>query len=195
MWSKKKPDTTQAADPEPTNLQTNQPPKPSTASSEGTTKMSKDVLRPAGGTADLASSRLGSSLHLKGEHLVSGIGRFACFPARLPQLRILISTDAFSAGASTKSGSDVFAQRLGLRNSTYCLSAYALCPPYEASIRGCMENRGLFLSPHRGRYSKSEQLPHPRASSLVTPRPTAYRADRVLRESCFCLADPGRRKI
>jgi cytoskeletal protein CcmA (bactofilin family) len=63
MWGKKKPDTTQAADPEPTNLQTNQPPKPVTASLEETTKMSKDVLRPA----DLAPSRLGSSLHLKGE--------------------------------------------------------------------------------------------------------------------------------
>jgi cytoskeletal protein CcmA (bactofilin family) len=67
MWGKKKPDTTQAADLEPTNLQTNQPPKPATASSEGTTKMNEDVTLPAGGTADLAPSRLGSSLHLKGE--------------------------------------------------------------------------------------------------------------------------------
>src|SRR4029077_16656501 len=67
MWSKKKPDTTQAADPEPTNLQTNQPPKPATASWEGTTKMNKDVMRPAGGATDLVPSRLGSSLHLKGE--------------------------------------------------------------------------------------------------------------------------------
>ena len=67
MWGKKKPDTTQAADPEPTKLQTNQPPKPASASWEGTTKMSEDVMRPAGGTADLAPSRLGSSLHLKGE--------------------------------------------------------------------------------------------------------------------------------
>jgi hypothetical protein len=32
MWSKKKPDTTHAADPEPINLQPNQPPKPATAS-------------------------------------------------------------------------------------------------------------------------------------------------------------------
>ena len=67
MWGKKKPDTTQAADPEPTNLQTNQPPKPASASWEGTTKMNKDVMRPAGETADRAPSRLGSSLHLKGE--------------------------------------------------------------------------------------------------------------------------------
>jgi cytoskeletal protein CcmA (bactofilin family) len=67
MWGKKKPDTTQAADPESTNLQTNQPPKPASASWEGTTKMNKDVMRPAGETADRAPSRLGSSLHLKGE--------------------------------------------------------------------------------------------------------------------------------
>src|SRR5438552_9245668 len=67
MWSKKKPDTTQAADPEPTNPQTNQSPKLAAASWEGTTKMNKDVIRPAGGTADRAPSRLGSSLHLKGE--------------------------------------------------------------------------------------------------------------------------------
>jgi cytoskeletal protein CcmA (bactofilin family) len=67
MWGKKKPDTRQAADPEPTNLQTNQPPKPATSSWEGTTKMNKDVMRPAGRTADLAPSRLGSSLHVKGE--------------------------------------------------------------------------------------------------------------------------------
>src|SRR5258707_10144070 len=67
MWGKKKPDTAQAADPESTNLQTNQPPKPASASWEGTTKMNKDVMRPAGETADPAPSRLGSSLHLKGE--------------------------------------------------------------------------------------------------------------------------------
>jgi hypothetical protein len=67
MWGKKKPDTRQAADPGPTNLQTNQPPKPATAAWEGTTKMNKDVMRPAGETADRAPSRLGSSLHVKGE--------------------------------------------------------------------------------------------------------------------------------
>jgi cytoskeletal protein CcmA (bactofilin family) len=37
------------------------------AASEGTNKTNKDVIPPAGGTADLAPSRLGSSLHLKGE--------------------------------------------------------------------------------------------------------------------------------
>jgi cytoskeletal protein CcmA (bactofilin family) len=67
MWGKKKPDTTQSADPEPTDLQTNQPPKPATASWEGTTKVNKDVMRPAAGTMDRALSRLGPSLHVKGE--------------------------------------------------------------------------------------------------------------------------------
>ena len=67
MWGDKKPDTPQAADQEPKNLQTNQPPKPAPESWEGTTKMNKDVMRPAGATADRATARLGLSLHLKGE--------------------------------------------------------------------------------------------------------------------------------
>jgi cytoskeletal protein CcmA (bactofilin family) len=67
MWGKKKPDTRQAADAEPTNLQTNQPPKPASAAWDGTTKMNKDVMHLAGETADRAPSRLGSSLHVKGE--------------------------------------------------------------------------------------------------------------------------------
>ncbi len=67
MWSNKKPETPQAADPEPKNWQTNQPPKPAPASSEGTPKMNKDVMRPAGATADGVMARLGSSLHVKGE--------------------------------------------------------------------------------------------------------------------------------
>jgi cytoskeletal protein CcmA (bactofilin family) len=64
MWNKKNPDTTQAADREETSLQTNWPPKPASASSEGT---NKDVTGPAGEAADRAPSRLGSSLHFKGE--------------------------------------------------------------------------------------------------------------------------------
>ncbi len=70
MWSRKKPDTPQAADPEPKNWLTNQPPKPAPASWEGTTKTNKNVVGPAGGAADRATARLGSSLHVKGE--VSG---------------------------------------------------------------------------------------------------------------------------
>jgi len=61
MWGNKKSHTPQAADPEPKNWQTNQPPKRTPASWEGTTKMNKDVMRPAGATADRATARLGSS--------------------------------------------------------------------------------------------------------------------------------------
>jgi len=67
MWSKKKSDPTQTAEPEPKNWKTNQSPKPASAAWEGTTKMIKDVMRLAGETADRAPSRLGSSLHVKGE--------------------------------------------------------------------------------------------------------------------------------
>lgn len=67
MWRNKKPDTPQGADPEPKNLQANQPLKPAPASWEGTTKMNKDVVRPPGATPDRATARLGSSLHVKGK--------------------------------------------------------------------------------------------------------------------------------
>src|SRR6266705_1263986 len=62
MWSNKKPETPQAADPEPKNVQMNQPPKSAPTSWEGTPKMNKDVMNPASATA-----RLGSSLLVKGE--------------------------------------------------------------------------------------------------------------------------------
>ena len=67
MWSHKKPDTPQAADTEPKNWQANQPPKSAPAPGEGTTKINKDVTRPAGATADRTIARLGSSLYVKGE--------------------------------------------------------------------------------------------------------------------------------
>jgi cytoskeletal protein CcmA (bactofilin family) len=67
MWRNKKPDTPQGADPEPKNLQANQPLKPAPASWEGTTKINKDVVRPAGATVDRVMARLSSSLHVKGE--------------------------------------------------------------------------------------------------------------------------------
>jgi cytoskeletal protein CcmA (bactofilin family) len=67
MWGNKKPDTPQAAQPEPKNLHSNQPPKPAPATWEGTTAMSTDAMRPLGATADRATARLGSSLHVKGE--------------------------------------------------------------------------------------------------------------------------------
>ena len=67
MWGNKKPDGPQAAQPEPKNLSTNQPPKPAQATWEGTTAMSTDAMRPLSATGDRASARLGSSLHVKGE--------------------------------------------------------------------------------------------------------------------------------
>ena len=67
MWDHKKPDMPQAADPEPKNLQTNQPPKPAPGSLEGITKTGKDSVGPPGATADRATARLGSRLHVKGE--------------------------------------------------------------------------------------------------------------------------------
>jgi cytoskeletal protein CcmA (bactofilin family) len=67
MWSNKKPDTPQAAQPEPKNSGINQPPKPAPATWEGTTAMSTDAMRPLGATGDRATARLGSSLHVKGE--------------------------------------------------------------------------------------------------------------------------------
>src|SRR5271165_4375153 len=67
MWGNKKPDAPQSGQPDPRNLQSNQPPKPAPATWEGTTAMSTDAMRPLGATADRATARLGSSLHVKGE--------------------------------------------------------------------------------------------------------------------------------
>lgn len=63
----KKPERPQAANPEPKNLQTNQPLKPVPALRERATELNKDASRSTGETADRATSRLGSSVHLKGE--------------------------------------------------------------------------------------------------------------------------------
>lgn len=67
VWGNKKPNTLQAAAPAPNNLQTNQAPKPTPSSWEGTTKKSADAMRPTGETADCATAWLGSSLHVNGE--------------------------------------------------------------------------------------------------------------------------------
>jgi cytoskeletal protein CcmA (bactofilin family) len=53
MWDKKKPDTPQAAVPEPKNLLTN--------------KKSTDAMRPLEATANHPTGWLGSSLHVKGD--------------------------------------------------------------------------------------------------------------------------------
>ena len=67
MWSNKKQDNSPPADPGLKNVQTNQSLKPAPASWEGITKTSKDAMRQAEPTSERAPSRLGSSLHLKGE--------------------------------------------------------------------------------------------------------------------------------
>jgi cytoskeletal protein CcmA (bactofilin family) len=73
MWGNaKKPETPQAAQPEPKSFATNQPnlnqaPKPAPATWEGTNAMSTDAMRPLGATGDRATARLGASLHVKGE--------------------------------------------------------------------------------------------------------------------------------
>jgi cytoskeletal protein CcmA (bactofilin family) len=67
MWGNKKLDTPQAAQPEPKNSTTIQPPKPAPATWEGKPAMSTDAMRPLGATADRATARLGASLHVKGE--------------------------------------------------------------------------------------------------------------------------------
>jgi cytoskeletal protein CcmA (bactofilin family) len=73
MWGNaKKPETPQAAQPEPKSFAANQPnlnqaPKPAPATWEGTNAMSTDAMRPLGATGDRATARLGASLHVKGE--------------------------------------------------------------------------------------------------------------------------------
>jgi cytoskeletal protein CcmA (bactofilin family) len=67
MWSSKKPEAPQGAQTEAKNSTANQAPKRAPATWEGTTAMSTDAIRPLGATADRATARLGSSLHVKGE--------------------------------------------------------------------------------------------------------------------------------
>lgn len=67
MWGSKKPESPQAADPEPRDLQKNPPLESVPALRERTTELNKDASRPAGETAERAASHLGSSLHVKGE--------------------------------------------------------------------------------------------------------------------------------
>jgi cytoskeletal protein CcmA (bactofilin family) len=67
MWGNKKPDTPQAAQPEPVSPIINQSPKPAPATWEEKPAMSTDAMRPLTATSDRSSARLGSSLHVKGE--------------------------------------------------------------------------------------------------------------------------------
>jgi|ERR1700730_4683242 len=67
MWGNKKPNKPQTAAPEQKNLQPNEPPKLAPARWEGITEMSKDATHSPGATADRATARLGSGMHVKGE--------------------------------------------------------------------------------------------------------------------------------
>jgi len=67
MWFNKKPDRPQAANLERKNVQTNQPLKSVAGQLEKDSQMNRDTIRPERERADRAPSRLGSSLHVKGE--------------------------------------------------------------------------------------------------------------------------------
>jgi len=67
MWSNKKPETPRAVDTEPKNVQLNHSPRLAPAPCEETPKLNKDVMHPTKAIANGATSRLGSSLYLKGE--------------------------------------------------------------------------------------------------------------------------------
>ena len=67
--------------------------------------MNKDVIRPAGGTADLAPSRLGSSLHLKGE--ISG-NEDLCIDGTVEGL-VHLDDQKLTVGATAKLTADVIA--------------------------------------------------------------------------------------
>jgi len=68
MWGRKKPDTSRSAGQEPKNPQATQPVKDVRSTWEqAINEMDKDVMLPAGTTADPATSWVGSSMHVKGE--------------------------------------------------------------------------------------------------------------------------------
>src|SRR5437899_6360480 len=105
MWDHKKPDMPQAADPEPKNLQTNQPPKPAPGSLEGITKTGKDSVGPPGATADRATARLGSSLHVKGE--ISG--NEDLYMEGTVEGRVHLDERKLTVGATAKLTADIIA--------------------------------------------------------------------------------------
>lgn len=67
MWRDKKPDRPLVTNPEPKDLQANQPSNPPQETLQGTTRISKEAVRPTGAIADSVAARLGPSLHVKGE--------------------------------------------------------------------------------------------------------------------------------
>ena len=108
MWSNKKPDTPQAAQPEPRNLHSNEPPRPAPVAWEGTTAMSTDAMRPLGATADRSAARLGSSLHVKGE--ISG-NEDLLIDGTVEGL-ITLDERKLTVGASAKVTADIIAREV-----------------------------------------------------------------------------------
>jgi cytoskeletal protein CcmA (bactofilin family) len=107
MWSNKRPDTPQAAQPEPKNLYSNEPPRPASATWEGTSTMSTDAMRPLGGT-ERAGARLGSSLHVKGE--ISG-NEDLLIDGTVEGL-ITLDERKLTVGASAKVTADIIAREV-----------------------------------------------------------------------------------
>jgi cytoskeletal protein CcmA (bactofilin family) len=108
MWSNKKPDTTQAAQPEARNFNSNEPPRPAPATWEGTTAMSTDAMRPLGASGDRAGARLGSSLHVKGE--ISG-NEDLLIDGTVEGL-ITLDERKLTVGASAKVTADIIAREV-----------------------------------------------------------------------------------
>jgi cytoskeletal protein CcmA (bactofilin family) len=107
MWSNKKPDTPQAAQPEARNFNSNEPPRPAPATWEGTTAMSTDAMRPLG-SAGGAGARLGSSLHVKGE--ISG-NEDLLIDGTVEGL-ITLDERKLTVGASAKVTADIIAREV-----------------------------------------------------------------------------------
>jgi cytoskeletal protein CcmA (bactofilin family) len=110
MWSNKKPDTPQAAEPEPRKFNFNEPPKPAPAAWEGTPKMAtgNDAIRPLGNTAPGSGARLGSSLHVKGE--ISG-NEDLLIDGTVEGL-ITLDERKLTVGASAKVTADIIAREV-----------------------------------------------------------------------------------
>src|SRR6202790_1031743 len=112
MWSNKRPDTPQAAEPETKKINFNEPPKPAPAAWEGTTKMAtgSDAIRPLGNTGDRTGTgaRLGSSLHVKGE--ISG-NEDLLIDGTVEGL-ITLDERKLTVGASAKVTADIIAREV-----------------------------------------------------------------------------------
>jgi len=112
MWSNKRPETPQAAEPEPRKFNFNEPPKPATAAWEGTTNMATgtDAIRPLGNTGERTGTgaRLGSSLHVKGE--ISG-NEDLLIDGTVEGL-ITLDERKLTVGASAKVTADIIAREV-----------------------------------------------------------------------------------